>query len=51
MASFHKLPQLMNGIDHHDLAREWIHAWNAPSLDLILIHTLRTSSLPPSCPA
>lgn len=38
MASFHKLPQLMNGINHHDLAREWIHAWNTHNLDLILKH-------------
>lgn len=35
MAAFHKLPQLMNGINHHDLAREWIHAWNTHNLEIM----------------
>lgn len=28
----------MNGITPHDLAQEWIHAWNSHDLDLILKH-------------
>lgn len=38
MAARPGLPQLMNGINPHDLAQEWIHAWNSHDLELILKH-------------